>query len=165
MGSPSNILKFTTPPTTSLTGSVATSILPYATYNGSDFATYNTTKNTIIGYVANGGVYKSTVASLAAATDNLQLSASDSISSNTTVNSLSFTGGGTINLSINTGSTLTVTSGAILTNGTTTTVTISGGGTLVLGTSAAGEGVVITTVGRAALPSARPSVSPPVGPS
>ncbi len=135
-----NKITFTTTAPATTPSSGLTAILPYATYNGaSDFATYNSTFG-IVGYLKNGGTYVSAVTG-AAATANVQKTANETVSTSTTINSLSFSGGGTISLTIASGVTLTVTSGAILTTGSTT-VTITGGGMLALG-----EGIIQTASG------------------
>src|SRR5262249_41226672 len=79
------LLTFSTAP--GLTGTSqpgGSGLLPYATVNGSELATYNgsnglrTYKGTING-TGGGGNYQQSIAALTAVTDNLQLSANDSV--------------------------------------------------------------------------------------
>ncbi len=135
------VIAFSTTPT--LTPSNAqpgsTGILPYATVstgtNLLEFATYS--GGSIVRYGAVGTAYASSVASAAAGANvnNSTASAGDSLGTNTTLNSLTFSGGGTATLNLF-GGTLTITSGALLvTNGTSLTIS---NGTLVLGS----EGII-----------------------
>ncbi len=143
LGTAGDFVKFSgltnTPNTTS-------GVLPYATIsgiNGTELA--QTTATGIQPYSVSGATpYVATVSGSAAVTDNIQLrNASDTLTllntptGKKTINSLSLVG--TSSLTINSGITLTVISGALFVNGT---VTITGGGTLVLG-----EAIITTTAG------------------
>ncbi len=138
LGTTLNKVSFGTLPTTG-------GIVPFATYNnGSDFVGSNF--NGVQAYSNVGSYNTSGVLSVNNTVSTLNfkdsaLNASDSITSNTTVNALVFSGGGTATLSIPTGVTLTLTSGALLVTNNTA-LTITGGGTLALG-----EGIITTASG------------------
>ena len=126
-----------------------TGILPYATVTTGastvELATYSGTS--IQKYSAVGTAYVASVNSQNGTNSTKDVNdtgASDSIAASTTVNSITFSGGGTATLTIPTGVTLTVTSGALLTTNNTA-LTVTGGGTLLL--TAATDGVIITTGG------------------
>jgi autotransporter-associated beta strand protein len=121
------------------------------TPTGPDFATYDSAGGTgLRPYTGFGAAYVTTIASLTATTQNLNLSSNDSIAN--AVGPLSPTAlvinalvvSGAVNLTIPTGSTLTITSGAILV--ASGSLTLSGGGTLILGS----EGIVMTASGTTA---------------
>ncbi len=132
----SNQIIFTATPT--LTGTAqpgGTGLLPYATVNGTDFATYNGSSG-IVAYTGVGAAYAPTVSGAAAAA-NVNLAGNDTVTASKSINALLVSGNAT--LTINAGVTLTVSSGGLLvTPGTT--LTINGGGTLALGSEA-----IITT--------------------
>ena len=127
-------LTFSTAPTTAPTAGTS-ALLPFATVAGTELATYSPSGG-LVTYTGNGSGYDTSIAGIAATTDNLKLSANDSVTAATpitTVNSL--TVAGTVTLNIAAGQTFTITSGAIfLAPGAALTVT--GGGTLAFGPGA-----------------------------
>ena len=128
LGSTSNQILFTSPP--ALLGTAqpgGTGLLPYATVNGSELATYAT--NGVVTYTGTGAAYATSVGA-ASPGSNVMVSASETVSASKTINSLTVTGNTT--LTIAAGQTLTVTSGVVFVNGAFT-LTVTGGGTLALG--------------------------------
>ena len=137
------------------TSPLVNGIIPYATVstsNGLELASYVVNSggyNGIVNYSSNPAVatpkYATSIAKLKGdGTDNLNLSTDDTVSAvgNTTINSLTLTGGAT--LTIASGSTLTVASGAVLFTGSAAgTPRITGGGTLILGSTPTPDGVVV----------------------
>ena len=134
---------FTANPT--LTGTAqtgGTGPLLYATVNGSELATHTAAAG-VVTYAATGAAFAATVSG-AAAGANVNLSAAtDTVSANQVINSLTISGTNNPTLTINAGVTLTVTSGAIFV-GSGTTLTVTGGGTLAFGSA---DGVLQTVSG------------------
>ncbi len=139
LGNASNKIIFTSAPTligTAQTG--GTGLLPYATVNGSELATY-TAASGLLTYTGTGIAYVQNSFATAGANVNLTTAGgTPTVASSVAINSLTVSANTT--LTISTGVTLTITSGAIY-DTAGSSLTIAGGGTLAFGAT---DGVIQT---------------------
>ena len=106
LGGSSNKIALTTAPT------LVNGILPYATVNGTDFATHGGNGTSVVAF---SGYTTSLPSGGGTGTENVRLTANATVSQNTAINSLVLAGN--VTLTINAGVTLTIGSGGLLATG------------------------------------------------